>query len=60
MLQSHHPLVAAALMALVFWGCTRDEGPAGGTTAVPRPSGATEEVPSQATEAAPETEAAPR
>lgn len=59
MRQSHRALVAAAVTAFVLWGCSSDDGP-DGTTAVPEPSGATEEVPSQATEAAPETEAAPR
>jgi hypothetical protein len=50
-------VVVVAVAALL--GCQSDDGPAGGTTAVPEPSGAMEEAPSNATEAAPETEAAP-
>jgi len=55
-------LVAVVAVVTVFalMGCSSDDTPTDGTTAVPEPSGATEEAPSQVTEAAPETEAAPR
>lgn len=60
MRQSHRRFIAAAITAFALWGCSSDDDPANGTTAVPEPSGATEAAPSQATGAAPETEAAPR
>lgn len=53
-------VLAATVAVMALLGCQSDDGPVGGTTAEPEPSGATEEAPPNVTEAAPETEAAPR